>query len=330
MNRILRFFTLLVLLALMLVPVSPAYAQSGEPGKIIFGDNYTLAAGQTLEGDLVVFGGNVTIEESAALDGNLVVFGGTISSNGNVNGDVVIFGGQIELAEKAVVAGDVVTIGGQVEQAEGARVEGDVLNNIAPDFRNPSGQFPPEIPNIPDSSVIRFGFFKPLQDLFWVFFWAVALAGFAMLLALFWQPQIERTGKLIFTQPLQIGAIGLLAFILCLFLVLTIIPPIVLAFAWLFGLIAMGTEVGERFSKSLSQTWSPMQKTGFGTFFLVMVGGLIGFIPCLGTLVQFLLGLLGSGGALMTWFGNRTALGSLLSSQSSSASATPDQLPPAS
>jgi hypothetical protein len=330
MNRIFRSFTLLVLLALMLVPASPAYAQSGEPGKIIFGDNYTLATGETLDGDLVVFGGNVTIEEGADLDGNLVVFGGTISSNGNVNGDVVIFGGQIKLDEEAVVAGDVVTIGGQVEQAEGARVEGDVLNNVAPDFRNPVGRIPPEIPNIPNPDGIRFQFPNPLHDLSVVFVWAVALAGFAMLLALFWQPQIERTGKLIFAQPLQIGAIGLLAFILCLFLILTVIPPIVLAFAWLFGLIAMGTEVGERISKVLSQTWSPMQKTGFGTFFLVMVGGLIGFIPCLGTLVQFLLGLLGSGGALMTWFGNRTALGSLLASQTSSASAAPDQLPPAS
>ena len=110
MSRIVRSFMLLLLLALMLVPVSPAYAQSGEPGKIIFGDNYTLASGETLEGDLVVFGGNVTIEEDADLNGNLVVFGGTISSNGNVNGDVVIFGGQIELDENAVVVGDV-TIG---------------------------------------------------------------------------------------------------------------------------------------------------------------------------------------------------------------------------
>jgi cytoskeletal protein CcmA (bactofilin family) len=319
---------LLGLLALVLVPARPAYAQSGEPGKIIFGDNYILATGETLEGDLVVFGGNVTIEESADLDGNLVVFGGTISSNGNVNGDVVIFGGQIELDEQAVVTGDIVTIGGQVEQAEGARVQGDVLNNVAPDFRNPSGRIPPEIPNIAIPNGVRFGFPNPLQDLSMVFVWAVALAAFAMLLTLFWQPQIEKTGKMIVAQPVQIGAVGLLAFILCLFLILTIIPPLILAFAWLFGLIAMGTEVGERFSKAVSQTWSPMQKTGFGTFTLVMVGGLIGSIPCLGPLVQFLLGLLGSGGALMTWFGNRTALGSLLSSQPSSA--TPDQLPPAS
>ena len=328
MNRISKSFILLILLALMLAPVSPAYAQSGEPGKIIFGDNYTLATGEKLEGDLVVFGGNVTIQQDADLNGNLVVFGGTISSDGNVNGDVVVFGGQIELDDKAVVTGDVVTIGGQVNRAEGAKIEGELLNNVAPDFRNPAARIPPELPNFSLNNAGRSGFFKPLQDLVLVFFWAVALAGFAMLLALFWQPQLERTGKMIFAQPLQIGLIGLVAFILCIFLILTIIPPLVLAFAWLFGVIAMGTEVGERSSNAFNQTWTPMQKTGLGTFFLVLVSGLIGLIPCLGGLVQFLLGLLGSGGALMTWFGNRTALASMLSSRTSTAA--PEELPPAS
>ena len=62
MNKIIKSLTLLVLLVLLLAPARPAYAQSGGPGKIIFGDNYTLKSGEKLNGDLVVFGGNVTVE----------------------------------------------------------------------------------------------------------------------------------------------------------------------------------------------------------------------------------------------------------------------------
>ena len=324
MNKWMKTFALLVLLVSLLAPGSPAHAQSGsEPGKIVFGDNYTLASGEDLEGDLVVFGGNVTIEEDADLNGNLVVFGGIISSDGKVNGDVVVFGGQISLGETAVVSGNVVTIGGQLDRADGAEIQGEVVKNVSPDIQIPSGSMPPDVvlPRVDTG-------FNPFADVFWTFFWAVTLAGFAMLLVLFWQPQIERAGSLIFSQPLQIGAIGLLAVVVGLLLILTIVPPIVLAFAWLFGVVAMGMEVGERFAKSSNQSWSAVQKVGLGTFSLVLVAGLIGAIPCVGALVQFLLGLLGIGGALMTWFGNRTVFRSILPSQSAPAST--EQLPPTS
>jgi cytoskeletal protein CcmA (bactofilin family) len=323
MNKLKKSVVCLFLLMLLLIPVSPAYAQSSEPGKIVFGDDYTLETGESLEGDLVVFGGNVAIEEDADLNGNLVVFGGIISSDGNVNGDVVVFGGQISLDENAVVSGDVVTIGGQLDRAEGAEIQGEVVKNVSPDIQIPSGRIPPDV-NPPS---IHFNF-NPLTDVFWAFFWAVALAGFAMLLVLFWQPQIERAGALIFTQPMQIGAIGLLAFVLGLLFILTVIPPIVVAFAWLFGVVAMGMEVGERLARSVNQTWGAVQKVGLGTFLLVLVGGLVGMIPCIGGLVQFLFGLLGIGGALMTWFGNRTTF--LPSVPSQPGSVAPDQLPPTS
>jgi len=44
---------------------------------------------------------------------------------------------------------------------------------------------------------------------------------------------------------------------------------------------------------------------GFGTFLLMLVGGAIGLIPCLGGMALFLLGMLGIGGSMITWFGIR-------------------------
>src|SRR5215216_2610088 len=312
MKLTIKFLTLFVLFALVFVPTGSAYAQGPNPddGRVIFGSNFTLESGDTFDGDLVVFGGNVTIEEKATLNGNLVVIGGTINSSGQTEGDVVVVGGQVKLEKSAVVVGDLVTIGGQLERAEGATVQGEVVNNVAPDIQIPNGRIPPVAPGapgLPDVPGPNFNInFNPFAEVFWIFFWAVILSGFAMLLALFWQPQLERAGSLIVSQPLMTGAIGLLALFLGVILFITILPPLIVALAWLFGIVAMGSEVGPRFTKGINQVWSPVLTVGFGTFLLILVGGAVGLIPCLGGLVQLLLGLLAIGGAALTWFGSRT------------------------
>jgi hypothetical protein len=311
-KTIFKLFTFLVLMTLVLVPTRSAYAQGPNPGnggRVIFGDNFTLKKGDTFNGDLVVFGGNVTIEEDANLNGNLVVIGGTLKSNGETKGDVVVVGGQANLEEAARVTGDVVTIGSQLTRAEGAKIDGEVVNNVAPNITFPAGRIPPTAPDAPSVPVVPGPNihidYNPLAQVFWIVFWAVFVSGFAMLLALFWQPQLERAGKVMVTQPLMTGAIGLLSFFVAAILFLTIIPPVIAFFAWLFGVVAMGSEVGERFTKSLNQTWSPVLSVGFGTFLLMLVGGAIGLIPCLGGLILFLLGMVGIGAAVMTWFGIR-------------------------
>lgn len=307
-----KILTLLTLLVIVLISASPAYAQGTgtDEGKVIFGSNYTLESDDTFNGDLVVFGGNVTVEEDAELNGNIVVFGGTITSDGLVNGDVVIMGGQVKLEEHAVVDGDLVTIGGQVEQADGAQVNGEVIHNVPPEIEIPSGggRVPPEIdlPNVPQPN---FDFnFNPFMQFFQVFSWAFAIAAFAMLLMLFWQAPLERAGNTIVSQPLMSGAIGLVSVLVGILFALTIVPPIMVAFAWLFGIVAMGREVGERFATAINQRWTPVVTAGSGTFLLMVVGGAIGMIPCIGGLIVFLLGLLGIGGAISTWFNLQPAL----------------------
>lgn len=308
--KITKFLTILVLLALLVIPTSSAYAlgTKTDGGRVIFGSNYTLAKDDTFNGDLVVFGGNVTVEEGARLNGNLVVFGGTISSDGNVTGDVVIIGGQVKLDSNAVVAGDLVTIGGQEERAEGAVVKGEVVKNVAPDIQLPNGRIPPQV-IVPSVPTPNFNVnFNPLMQFFKVFFWAFIIAAFAMLLMLFWQTPIERAGNIIVTQPLMTGLIGLAATLIAIIFVLTILPPFVVAFAWLFGIVAIGREVGERFATAINQHWTPVITVGTGTFLLMLVGGAIGEIPCLGAFVLFLFGLLGVGGAISTWFNLKPAL----------------------
>jgi len=337
MNKIIKSFALLFFL--LFVSVRPVYAQSGEPGKIVVGENYTLESGEELDGDLVVFGGNVTIEEDADLNGNLVVFGGTIQSNGNVSGDVVVFGGQISLDESAVVDGDVVTVGGQLSQAEGAEIKGVVVKNVSPDVELPTGSFPPAV-NPPSFNMD----FNPFWEAFGVFYRAIIVAALAMLVVTFLQPQMERVGQAIVRQPVMAGGMGLLTVfggpiaiaVVALVMIITIVLiPVgvlvvflggaVIALAWLFGVIALGHQVGERFTHSINQNLAPAFTTGIGTFLVMLVAGALGQLPCLGWMITLAVAAVTIGAVVMTRFGSRSPLAIAPYVPPTS----PDQAPPA-
>jgi hypothetical protein len=323
MKITLKFLTLFVLLALLLIPTGSAHAQGTGPdggGRVIFGSNFTLESGDTFSGDLVVFGGNVDIEDDAELNGNLVVFGGTVVSNGIVNGDVVIIGGQVQLDENSVVNGDVVTVGGQVQRAEGAVVEGEVLNNVAPELDFPNGRVPPDIvvPDVQIPNQINVGF-NPFWEFGRVFGSALIVSFLGILATLFFQERLDRVSQAIVTQPLMTSSIGLLTVVVMIVAALTIILlPVVglglipLAFAWLFGVISMGQEIGDRFAKALRQDWAPVVTTGLGTFVLVFLVAsiqslhdVVPFLACVTWILPALIGLLAIGAVVVTRFGAR-------------------------
>jgi cytoskeletal protein CcmA (bactofilin family) len=361
-----KLTTLILLLALLFVPTASAHAQSPDGGDVfLLGQNYTLASGETLDGSLAVVGGNVMIEEGATVNGDVVVVGGNLKINGDVNGDaaiiggnltisaevdgdIVIVGGQAVLTETAVIDGNVSTIGGQLEKEPGAEITGTITNNAppvdVPDVPGvpnvPDVPSVPDVPNPPDVSVkpVFDGAFSTLWAIFKVFGTALAVAGIGMLLTLFLQPQLERVADAVIRQPVLAGSFGLLALIVVpvatLVMVVTIllIPVaailffVVLPAAWLFGMVALGQEVGERFTKAINQIWSPVLSTGFGTFLLLLVVGFIGLIPCVGWLISFLVTLFALGGVTMTWFGTRSAPGRIIPVSE----AAPVEVPPAS
>jgi hypothetical protein len=339
MNKIMKPLTLLILLILLLVPANPVYAQGGGgPGKIIFGDNFTLKSGDELAGDLVVFGGNVTIEENADLNGSLVVFGGTISSDGNVNGDVVIFGGQIQLDENAVVDGDVVTIGGQLDKATGADIRGDVVDDVpAPSIDMPNIPTAPDV-QLPNVSVR----FNPFWEFSRVMGASIFVAVLGMLATLFFQARLDRVSQAVVTQPLMTSSMGLLTIVVMLLLAVTIIfLPFVLlglfplALAWLFGVVAIGQEIGDRLAKGMRQEWTPVLTTGIGTFILVFLitfvdamNNLLPFIACITWVIPILVGFAAIGAVVVTRFGARPVQVATVASYTPPTN--PDQLPPAS
>ncbi len=341
---------IILVLAMLFLPTSTALAQSPGEDIVLFGQNYTLESEDSLDGSLAVFGGNVSVEENSKINGDVALIGGNLSLLGNVdgdvaliggnltisgtiNGDIVIVGGQARLSETAVVNGDISTIGGNVEKEPGAEVNGNITNNAPPTIDAPNiPNVPnvPEAPGVPESPNVDLRV-NPFLNVGGKLGQAVLVALVGMLLTLFLQPQLDRAGISMTSQPIIAGGYGLLAFILVpiaaviMAITIILIPVsllvifLVMPAVWLFGTVALGQEVGDRFTKAINQTWAPVLSTGFGTFLLVLVTGLVGLIPCVGWLPSFVVTLIAIGGVAMTWFGTRNA-----------PNLPPSQVPPAS
>jgi hypothetical protein len=347
-----KITTFFLLLALLFVPVSSVQAQGTDSDDVLLiGDNYLLSSDETLNGSLAVIGGNALIEEGATVNGDVVLVGGNLTITGNISGnvaiiggnltvsgkidgDIAVVGGQAVLTKTAEINGDIATIGGQVEKDPDAKVSGDVTNNAPlvtiPEIPNiPNVPNVPNTPNVPNINVDV----NPLWEVVGVVWRALAVAAIGMLLTLFLQPQLERVADAVTRQPVMAGSFGLLAIVvtplamLIMIVTLILIPvaivvALIVPLAWLFGMVALGQEVGERFTKAINQIWAPVLSTGVGTFLLVLVTGFIGMIPCLGWLLAFIVTLFAIGGVVMTWFGTRSAPGTIMSQ--------PVEVPPAS
>ncbi|MBI5354731.1 MAG: hypothetical protein HZB50_18975 [Chloroflexi bacterium] len=333
-----KIISLILLLALLLLPTSNAYAQSPSGDVFLMGQNYTLKSGETLDGSLAVIGGNITIEKGAIVNGDTVLVGGNIAMDGKANGEIVIVGGsltvtskvdggivvvggQVDLAKTAVVTGDITSVGGQVNKAPGAEVGGNIVNNAPPINI-------PDVPNIPNVPVVPNVPNSPSTDTYTNPFWqatgvigfAVLMALIAMVLSLFLQPQMERVADAITHQPFIAGSFGLLTSLVApiaivimsitiILIPVALITAFLLPMTWLFGMIALGQEVGERFTKAINQTWAPVLTTGFGTFLFLLLFGFVKMIPCIGWLAAFLISLIAIGSVAMTMFGSRSAPG---------------------
>ncbi len=334
-----KLFYLLLVLVFLALPVGSVYAQSNTTleGRVIIGQDFTLKSGETLNGDLVVIGGQAVIEQGAIVNGNIVIIGGSLQLDGQASGDAVIIGGLATLGAKATLAGDLVTLGGSLQRAESAEIGGNVISNLpAPTVQIPaiSGTNPVTLPALRDN-------FNPIWTVTSILFWSVFLGALAMVLTLFLHPQLDRVANTIVKQPFMAGSLGLLTLFVGLIgglvlLVTLVLSPLAVAaailivLAWLFGVIALGMEVGDRFTKALHQNWAPVISAGFGTFLLAAVVGAFNTVFCLGPLFSILVGMVGVGAVAMTLFGTRPAMSPVLVAQPPSVSGGGQNLPPAS
>jgi cytoskeletal protein CcmA (bactofilin family) len=321
MKTVLKIVPVLVLAMLLFVPLQSAGATNGTfDGQVVFGQSFTLKSGDSMNGDLLVFGGSATIEEGATVNGSVVLFGGNLTVNGTVTGDVAITGGSASLGAAAHISGNLTTVAASLYRAKGSLVDGQIYNTATSWSTNGENgnNTQPVIPVIPAIPPIKFQF-QPLVSVLNAFGQSLGIAILAMLLMLFLAPHADRVAHAIIAQPLTAGGLGLLTAVVAPIAIvlsvvtligipLALIIVIVLAAAGVFGWIAIGYEVGQRFTKAIHQNWHPALSAGLGTFALTLVAKVLTGIPvlnCVGWLVPFLLSMAALGAVIMSRFGTQ-------------------------
>jgi hypothetical protein len=309
MNKWVRFAILLTFLAVLALPI-PARAAGLWEDRVVFGNNFTLKSGETLNGNLVVFGGNVTLETGSQVTGDVVLFGGNLESSGTIEGDIVGLGGLVSLNGTAVVGRNITMIGAHLQKAEGAHVGGEVITNLgAPlSFTFPGGV---QVPRFDVN-------FSPVVNVIWFFFKAMIWAALAVLAVLFLPEHVRRVGETAISQPIISGGMGLLTVVvvpvlmLAMAITILLIPVSLLvaalaALAWAFGLIALGLELGNRLAELFKQEWAPAAAAGAGTLVLILVlNGLREIVWCVGWVFPALVGMVGLGAVILTRVGTQT------------------------
>jgi hypothetical protein len=204
--------------------------------------------GSDRSGDRVRIGGNVDVGDGETVDGDVVAVGGSVRVDGDVRGDVVSVGGGVTLGRNASVDGDVTVIGGRLQRDPGARVGGKAqevgLGGI--NFgnwtwrRNPLGFW---MTSMIGSAVAFVGTLARVGILCLI----------AALVVLFGRDYMYRAGTVAARESLKAGAVGLLAQILfvpilvitCIVLVLTIVGiPLLLLLPFVILGIAVVAVIG--------------------------------------------------------------------------------------
>ncbi len=303
MNKTSKKILMLMALVSMAVMWLPHPAQAAIPDRMIVGGNYTLEDGETLNEDLLIIGGLVTLENGSTLNGNILMVGGSLEAGGKINGDISVAGGRLDISATAVINGDVNSAGANLQRDPEAIITGEITTEQnGPFIVTPSGVQIPQLNMAVDPSFSFIGF------LLRVILWALL----AMLLALFLPNQLRNLAQTAVSQPLITGGLGLLT-VVVLPLVLVIIAltilliPVSLAgilalvIAWAYGMIALGTELGNRFAGIFKAQWHPALAAGAGTFLLILaINGIEAAIPCLGLVPKFIVGVIGLGAVLLT------------------------------
>ena len=286
------------------------------------------------DGDRVQFGSSIHIREGEVVDGDVVAIGGAVTIDGEVRGDVVAVGGGMTLGPKASISDNVVVVGGPLNRDPGARVGGRVQTVGV--------------------GSMNFGDWRWTANPLWLFWGSMVGAAFALvftltrlailcllaaLVVLFGRTYMERTADHAATETVKAGAIGLLAQLLFIpvlvitivILVMTIIGiPLLLLLPFVFlglgivgviGFTAVGYRLGGLLLARLGWSAENPYTTTIAGIILVMsplilarLLGLIGVVMVpftfglglIGMLLEYVAWTVGFGAVALTRFGRQS------------------------
>ncbi|MBN2043523.1 MAG: hypothetical protein JW757_00780 [Anaerolineales bacterium] len=302
--------------------------------EVVFFGTFRLESGDILDGNLVVFGGVVTLEEESEVTGDVLVFGGNVTASGTVGNNLVAIGGVVRLEGTAIVKGDLIAPATVVRRDEQARIFGQIITENIPEIEVPEIEQPemPEMPELPEITPPNPTFFnrlstalRPVVSFFGVIARALIFSAVAVLAGLVLPKNTTVVRETIERQPVLSGGFGLLSMgvfvaaviLLALLSITVILIPLTVSLILLlslgvtlgsvYGLIAIGGEVGRRIMEVAKQDWTPTLQTAIGAFGLTFLLGLLslGLWGFLGGLLWTVAGAVGLGSVLLTRFGTQ-------------------------
>jgi len=282
------------------VPDTPGVLNQGPNNELSgVGQDITIPAGTTHDGDVVCVYGHVTIE-------------------GHVNGDVTVVAGSLDL--KGSVEGDVTGVASRLEMDPNAKIDGDVTN-VGGSLRRNSATVQGQVVNIPFG--ISFpkwghGMRTGWGDFAGFFFWWRLFAIFLFFIcALLLAALVPERIRLISDEaPVRLftafvfGLVGYVVFVFAqLFLTITLIGiPLVfllyLVFVVLKWMAMCGIfhQIGFRMGKAMGRELSLLGAILLG----LLPFALLRFVPfCIGFSIWFLVEILAFGYLILTRVGTR-------------------------
>lgn len=330
----LKYVICLAIAAASLLFPSAALASDGAvpllDDQVVFGGTFTLDAGDEIDGSLIVVGGVVTLEPGSVVTKDILVFGGNVTIEGKVKQSLVAFGGLVVLTESAEIYGDLIAPSTVVRRSDEAQIYGQIIADPeALDLDIPEIDMPdiPDLPRVVNPTFFErisntfFGTVEPLTNFVWSLVSSFGVAAVAVLVLMLLPKQTERMTEAVGGNPVSTGGLGLLTVVISVMamvitaITLILIPAtvlivILLALGLFFGYVAVGSELGRRFSSSFGYQWRSPLQTAIGTFTIAFLIGLFNLAHWdgLAILIRVVVGAIGLGAVVLTRFGTRQYL----------------------
>ena len=254
--------------------------------------------------NVISWGGEIRVEGNVT--DSVINFGGTIVIEGKVGRTVVGFGTEIILKSTARIDGDVVSLGGTLDKNPGSIIKGDTIYFSTSD----------EVARfLKEGFVGVFGF--SLLPLLLIFKLVTLVIWFilAIILVAIFPKQISFASNQIRTSFLPIFGTGILSIVIFTGLIIfsVFLCFILIGIPILLALIAIGVVI-KVFGRVvvfyfmgdwIFKAFSGKQASGLLAVLLgLILFGFIGFIPILGSILSFVLSIIGWGVVIRTKFGS--------------------------
>ena len=311
MLKINQFLILLLCLGLSSCNINTSFARQDLEGELrgnqlFIGRSFTLEAGNNIVGDIVGIGTDLILKPGSKVDGNILLIGSSLEVGGIINGNLNLFAGNSHINNGAFLTGDINQFFHHAIIEQGVRVSGEINSFFFPGI--PMQQISGFISTMTE-------WVSPNRWFLWDFSSTLVIGLLALLAVLLLRKPTLRISAQIQSQLLIDWGAGIFIFLaapsIAIILIITIcLMPIglllflALALSYLYGWLALGIVIGKLVQTWLRTHWSEELVAFFGSVLLGLVTSIIGWVPCIGWIINFMIGCIGLGAVIITRFGS--------------------------